>query len=235
LIGGQCPPYVIQRRIAGTPAAAVFVAADGAATFLGATRQLIGEPWLGAHGFQYAGSIGPLPISDAALVTVKKVGHTLAERFELLGLFGVDFILNGDDVWTLEVNPRYTASVEIVERIIGVQAIAAHAAACTGSPIPHSRLPTSHSASASQAKATLFARHDLAITPEFAEWSVAESERTPWPNLADISPAGTPIAAGRPILTLFAEAATPEAVEQQLRQRVAELEVRLYAASSLQQ
>ena len=33
---------------------------------LGVTRQLIGEAWLGAHGFQYAGSIGPWPITEAA-------------------------------------------------------------------------------------------------------------------------------------------------------------------------
>ena len=56
-----------------------------------------------------------------------RLGNILAEQFELMGLFGVDFVLEGERVWSLEVNPRYTASVEIVERFTGVSAIAKHA------------------------------------------------------------------------------------------------------------
>ena len=74
----------------------------------------------------------------------------MAEQFELLGLFGIDFMLDGEDVWTLEVNPRYTASVEVVERFTGLSAISLHAEACTGAPnqqragsssTPSSRVP----------------------------------------------------------------------------------------------
>src|SRR6478752_5928272 len=112
-----------QKRIEGVPCAAVFVATDGAAKLLGVTRQLIGEPWLGSHGFQYSGAIGPLPVSEFVRNTLEELGNVLAADFELIGLFGVDFILHGESVWTLEVNPRYTASVEIVERFTGVSAI----------------------------------------------------------------------------------------------------------------
>ena len=232
----QLPAY-FQQRIPGTPGAAVFVAAAGAATLLGITRQLIGEGWLAAHGFQYAGSIGPLPISDRALAAIKIIGHALAERFELVGLFGVDFILAGDDVWTIEVNPRFTASVEIVERVTGVQAIAAHAAACRGAEsreqgagsFAYSPLPAPCSLLPAHGKATLFARRDTTLTPAFADWSLAEATHTPWPSLADVSTAGTQIAAGRPILTFFAAAPTPAEVEAQLRLRVAEIEQKVYA------
>jgi predicted ATP-grasp superfamily ATP-dependent carboligase len=219
-----------QRRIRGTPGAAVFVAAGGRATLLGVTRQLIGEAWLGAHGFQFAGSIGPLALSDALLATITQVGNTLAEGFELMGLFGVDFIVQDEQLWTLEVNPRYTASVEIVERITWIHALAAHADACTRGrvgtvPIFARRTP----AAVAHGKAILFARCDITITPDFAAWSLAEAARQPWPGLADISPSGTRIETGRPILTVFAEAATTDEVERQLRQRVAETERRVYA------
>ena len=103
---------------------------DDTSTLVGVTRQLIGESWLGAHGFQYAGSIGPLPIHQATRETIARIGEVLTTRFELRGIFGVDFILDGERVWTLEVNPRYTASVEIVERATGLPAVAMHAAAC---------------------------------------------------------------------------------------------------------
>jgi predicted ATP-grasp superfamily ATP-dependent carboligase len=46
--------------------------------------------------------------------------------------------------------------------------------------------------------------------------------------LADVSPAGTPIENGRPVLTIFASGTSVADVEQRLRQRVVEVENRLY-------
>ncbi len=224
-------PYLChQRRIAGMPCAAVFVAAESTATLLGVTRQLIGHDWLGAHGFQYAGSIGPWPITVDAQAALIKIGNVLAEQFELTGLFGVDFILDADNqVWTIEVNPRYTASVEVVERFKGVHAITTHAAAGQGLRIeayPQSEIARAHG------KATLFARRNVTITNQFAEYTLAEALRTPWPTLADITTADSLVEAGRPVLTLFAEAKSVEEVEQRLRLRVQELEAKLYTNAS---
>jgi predicted ATP-grasp superfamily ATP-dependent carboligase len=220
-----------QKRIAGTPCAGVYVAAEGEATLLGATRQLIGEPWLGAHGFQYAGSIGPWPISETTHSTLIRLGNVLAEQFDLVGLFGVDFILAGEEVWALEVNPRYTASVEIVERFSGVSAIAAHATACGGvSDETGPQRAATREKTRVCGKAILFARHDLIISERFAQQSIEESARRPWPTLADVSPAGTPIEAGRPILTVFAEGDSVGIVERELRERVGEIENKLYLA-----
>jgi len=228
-------PLVYQRRIPGTPAAAVFVAADGIATLLGVTQQIIGEDWLRSHGFQYSGSIGPLPISSTTRATIEQIGNTLASEFELVGLFGVDMIINDEGVWTIEVNPRYTASVEIVERITGTQALALHIAACIPQRAGASPPPSKNSAHASEnipththAKAILFAKQDITLTPQFVDFALAESQQSPWPTLADISPANDLIEAGRPILTLFAEGASISEVETRLRQRVAELEQRIY-------
>jgi predicted ATP-grasp superfamily ATP-dependent carboligase len=219
---GEGSEHVFQQSLAGTSCAAVYVAAAGAATLLGTTRQLIGEQWLGAHGFQYAGSIGPWTISARAREALTQIGNVLADQFELAGLFGVDFILNGDEVWTLEVNPRYTASVEIVERCTGVSAIAAHVAACRDSIIRSANdEPRSTNA---HGKAILFAKRDIVISQEFADYAMSEARREPWPAMADISPPGTPIENGRPILTIFAEGATANEVEQLLRQQATELE-----------
>ena len=252
-------PCFVQQRIAGIPVSAVFVAADRDATLLGVTRQLVGEDWLGAHGFQYAGSIGPAMIPDAAHAEIAEIGRVLVAEFELLGLFGVDMILVGEQVWTLEVNPRYTASVEVLERGTGVAAIALHAAACgwlgssAGRLEPRERWlgssdsepPELESAGGSagprpqppmhavHGKAVLFARRDVVISETFATATLAEALRMPWPSLADISAAGTPIEAGRPVLTMFADGATDDEVERQLRRRASELERALYAGSGV--
>jgi len=226
------PRLYYQQRVAGRPCAAAFVAEDGDAMLLGVTRQLIGEPWLGAHGFQYAGSIGPLPIDGTVEATIRGIGRVVAEQFELAGVFGVDFILDGDQVWVVEVNPRYTASMEICERISGLNVIGLHARLFQGNAnislsAGDARAPT-RSAAASHGKAILFAKRDIKISQLFAEVSLAEALRMPWPTLADVSPAGTIIEVGRPILTVFADGQTMEAVEQRLRQRVLEIEQLLY-------
>jgi predicted ATP-grasp superfamily ATP-dependent carboligase len=216
-----------QRRVAGIPCSAAFVAAEGAATLLGVTRQLVGEPWLGAHGFQYAGSIGPLVLDEVKLAAVALCGNTLAAQFELSGLFGVDFILDGERLWTLEVNPRYTASVEILERATGIGAVGVHAAACCDSTVPSP--PTTFVPPQIHGKAILFARRDIVMPGDFAAAALAEASRLPWPTLADVSPAGTSIEAGRPVLTLFADGTTVDEVQNNLRERVAALEHSLYA------
>lgn len=217
-----------QQRIGGTPCAAVYVAADGSAQLLGVTRQLIGESWLGAHGFQYCGSIGPWPTSESGKETLVRLGNILAADFELVGLFGVDFMYNDGNVWTLEVNPRYTASVEIIERLSGVSAIQLHSAACGGVgdfATSARRLPPKLTNACG--KAILFATSDGRVSQQFAEWTLAEALREPWPALGDVPPANTLIETGRPILTVFAEGATVESVEQQLRRDVAAIFAKL--------
>jgi uncharacterized protein len=221
-------PCCYQRRVVGIPATAVFVAAGGRAQLLGITRQLVGEGWLGAHGFQYAGSIGPWPVSDLAFAAVKKLGDVLAKEFELIGLFGVDLVIDDDDVWTIEVNPRYTASVEVVERATGVSAIHAHATACRDFIIPNTQSEI-RDRPAFHGKAILFAKREITISESFAASSLAEALRNPWPALADVSPAGTPIDVARPILTVFADGNSVDEVERRLHKCVAEIEAVVYA------
>jgi uncharacterized protein len=237
---------VYQRRIKGVPCAALYVAAGGAAALIGVTRQLVGEPWLNSHGFQYAGSIGPHPIGEAAREALVRIGNALAVDFDLIGLFGVDFVLDGDDAWTLEVNPRYTASAEVVERFTGVRAIELHTEACgleNQGRAGSSSTPITRAWRVSElklglggedapvlcwGKAILFAQRDVTLTERFAEMALAEAVRESWPTLADVSPAGTVVDEGRPVLTMFAEGADVAEVETKLRQRSVEVEGLLY-------
>ena len=168
---------------------------------------------------------------------VRLTGNVLAEQFELTGLFGVDFILENERIWTLEVNPRYTASIEIVERATGIGTIGLHAAACRAAgsmeqgagSIAVSPLPAPSSPPLMHGKAILFARRDIVMPRDIAATALSEASRQPWPTLADVSPAGTPIEAGRPVLTLFADGANVDEVESRLRKRVTTLEHFLYA------
>jgi predicted ATP-grasp superfamily ATP-dependent carboligase len=161
------------------------------------------------------------------LQSIERIGNCLAARFELIGLFGVDMVVQENRVWTVEANPRYSSSVEIVERATGVAALALHTAACSHASL--AMLPVHHCDALVHGKAILFAKRPLTISGSFAEWSLAESVKTSWPTIADVSPAGTQIDAGRPIMTVFAEAAEPEQVECRLRERIADIEAQVYS------
>jgi uncharacterized protein len=225
---GEAPFY--QRRVTGEPFSAVFVAADSSASLLGVVRQLVGEPWLGAGQFQYCGAIGPWPLDSATVDQIARIGAVIARRFRLVGLFGADLVIDGQRVWCIEVNPRYTASVEVVERAIGIHAIAGHAAACT-----EQRLPSLPTASAGRVcgKAILFAKECVTIPTTFADWATNESQRAVWPGVADLSPAGTIVEAAHPIMTALAAGATTHSVVEQLRVRVATIERALYSQRPL--
>jgi predicted ATP-grasp superfamily ATP-dependent carboligase len=215
-----------QQFVEGTPCSAVYVAAAGRAMLLGITRQLVGEAWTGASGFRYCGSIGPLELSDEAVAQFTRIGDVLARAFELVGLFGVDAIANSAGVWPVEVNPRCTASVEIVERTSDLLAIPAHVTACTEGRLPR-QPPTKRGAVSG--KAILFAAAPLVIPAAWAERALAAPDQEP-PLIADIPAAPAALDAGAPIVTIFADAPDEATAMRELKVAAARVLATLHAA-----
>jgi predicted ATP-grasp superfamily ATP-dependent carboligase len=145
------------------------------------------------------------------------IGGCLTERFGLAGLFGIDFLLAGDELWTLEVNPRYTASVEVLERSLGIRAIELHVAACRGGVLPAN--VCSNAPTAFVGKAIVFARTAIRVSDAaFAHWMDPLPAPSPaW--LADIPCCGASIESGRPVLTVFSEGETFAEAQADLRRR----------------
>lgn len=226
--GVALPPrpdaYYLQQLIEGEACSAVFVAAAGEVTLLGVTQQLVGVPWLNAAAFHYCGSVSFLPPPHLA-TQLQPLGQVLARGCGLLGLFGVDFIVRDGSPYCIEINPRYTASVEVVEHAWGVAALGLHRRAFDPTA---PAAPTFPATRGSLGKVILFARQAFAF-----------SERGPWcdnvplasaglPQFADIPAAGEPIEAGHPICTLFAEGDDATACRKALR-LVAEKTSRAFA------
>lgn len=109
-------PVDVQERAAGTPLAALFVGRGCDAAPLGATWQWLGRP--GAP-FGDRGSVGPWPLAPAEAGRIAAVGRVPAAEFSLTGLFGMDLVLRAGWPWPVEVNPRYMASVGVLELTSG--------------------------------------------------------------------------------------------------------------------
>ncbi len=214
--GDADPPsrFYYQRRRDGSPHGVVYVGCQGRATLLGVTRQLVGSRWAGASGYRYAGSIGPLACEQRKLDEFQRIGDCLAEAFGLVGIFGVDAIVDGDQVWTIEVNPRFTASVELIERATGVAAMEIHGNACRGQTFSE---PRRNHTEKLYGKAIAYARHDCVIDAAFYRRLDRPDARTAHPEYADLPRVGTTIFAGHPILTVFAEGHDIHAVYRGLK------------------
>ena len=228
---------VFQWFVEGLPASAIFACSGAGSKLLGVTRQLVGGP--GEREWHYLGSIGPIVVSKPIQEQLAALGKLLADRCSLRGLVGVDLVIEGDRLCIIEVNPRYSASVEVLERATGVSAIALHAAACDPDhwSIEVDRPPQSpnHATEQVHAKQILYASRETRVSLEFFEWAIERSgldSHTAW--LADIPHAGESIPAGRPVLTVFAAASSIPDCEANLHKRIAEVEARLDGAQQLQ-
>jgi uncharacterized protein len=187
---------ILQERVNGTPGSIVFAADGRSVCPLGFTRQLV------ADDFRYLGNILVPPIDEAVTIA-----EAVTREFWLVGVNGVDFILSDGHPIPIEVNPRYTAAMELVERHYGLSVARVHAEACAGtlpSFAPEPRRTTI-------GKAIVYACTDT-VMGDTTSW-VADS------SVRDIPPPGSRIAAGRPICTVFAEARTVDECEVALRQR----------------
>ncbi|MDI6726256.1 MAG: ATP-grasp domain-containing protein [Smithellaceae bacterium] len=195
--------HVLQAYITGTPASMVFAADGQRSVVIGLTEQLIGRKEMGARGFRWCGNIIPLKIDpskrDVLLGVVEKMAARLTRRFGLRGVNGVDLIVaEGADgepkPFLVEVNPRYTASMELVERAYGLNVFSVHLEAIAG------RLPdfslAEHLEGVYLGKGIVFARKTVTM-PETAGWAERGRRDIPFP--------GERIAAAHPICTVFAE------------------------------
>jgi len=209
-------PSYLQEYIHGPSYGAVYTATADCTILLGITRQLIGAAWTGANGLRYCGSIGPVDLCNSQQHEFRRLGDAVAAEFDLRGLFGIDVVVNTEGVWTLEVNPRYTASVELLERARDMAAIKYHVAACEGRTISD---PSSTSDQGCFGKAILFAKRRVRILDNFTKLVSSFNAGQSWPAIADIPSPGAIIEKGRPVTTVFAEAATIDLVEILLRQR----------------
>jgi uncharacterized protein len=211
-----------QQFIQGESLSAVFIAAAGRAQLLGVTRQLTGAAWAGARGFQYSGSIGPRPLSEEQQRQWARIGSCLARRFALTGLFGVDAVENEAGVFPVEVNPRYTASVEVLERSLSFHALTFHAAACRDGRLPESPAQAQPTLRVC-GKAVLYAPRDGAAPESFRRFLDRVHSGPAWPSAADLPRPGELLRAGHPVITVFAEGTDEHDVEQRLRQTTAEI------------
>jgi predicted ATP-grasp superfamily ATP-dependent carboligase len=198
------PPHVyFQREACGTPMSATFIAAGGDACLLGINRLLVRR--VQAHPHVYCGVIGPLPAADTLLRRTSAMLRALAATFGLRGLCSLDFLLDGDEILVLEVNPRPPASLALYPRVADGGVFGAHVEACR-----HGTLPRPAPAGAPRGAEIVFARHAVTIDATAAQ-RLAER-----PGCHDLPHAGAAFTPGDPVCSVEAAGADAAQVEARL-------------------
>jgi len=199
-----------QEFAAGTSVSGVFLSNGEQCRLLGLTRQLIGLPEAGSSGFRYCGSIGPLStqeVPERAFQLARRTGLALVEATGCTGLFGCDFLWHAESqtLPVCEVNPRYVASAEVLEKVCGQPLIQWHLEACRGQLPPEIGTP---------APAGMAGRLIC-----FAKQSVPSADLTALAAgicLADIPRTGIRIPAGHPICTVLTTGMSETVVRSRL-------------------
>ncbi len=197
-----------QRKAYGKSGSAVFVANRSTAELIGVTRQWIGRP---RSPFAYLGSLGPVRLRPCAWRILRRVGSVLTKSIGLRGLCGFDFVLEDGVPQVVEVNPRYTASVEVLELATGRSLLVDHLRAFGLNPIPDPLPPAPHRF---VGKLILYSPFDLKIPAD-----------PPWPlnkiggdlKIADLPPPESLIHRDAPVLTVIERANSVTRVRQRLQ------------------
>lgn len=103
------------------------------------TRLLTSKDF-GEDDFRYIGNIMPLDEKSLPSEINKpandinnelcEISEQLIKYFKLIGSNGVDFILNENGLYVLEINPRLQGTYECCEKTLGINMLEAHIKAC---------------------------------------------------------------------------------------------------------
>ncbi len=201
--------HLLQAQVDGRAASVAFVADGKQARIFGLTEQLLGFSALGGSGYAWCGNVLPLQVPGAGAASVQvQLEHMvsrLTRHFGLVGVNGLDVVIGRDPEgvvrpFLIEVNPRFSGSMELAERAFGVSVFALHVEGCAGhaprdpvfDPAPDGFF----------GKGIVYARRPT-VAPDTEAWLTRGVRDVPW--------RGQQIAAGHPVCTVLARGRDREA------------------------
>ena len=192
-----------QERIEGRPVSALFAAAGDRARVLGFSEQWAAPT---PHSkWRYGGAAQPAVLSTELKARLTKSTEQVAATFGLKGLGSADFLVDGEEAWLLEINPRPGATLDIFDSE-AAPLLRIHLAAVLERRLPGNPLRLSEAC----ASAIVYATEPITVAQSMA-----------WPDwTADRPIGGDCIDRNRPICTVSARAVTKVEATQLVNERI---------------
>ena len=133
--------FILQEYVEGISLSSSLLASHDDAKTIINSRLLTVNDFEKNNSFIYVGNILPLTdesimadVEDIDKITYQMEGTSeeLAREFNLVGSNGVDYILNENGLYVIEINPRIQGTFECVEKSLGINMLEAHIKACQG-------------------------------------------------------------------------------------------------------
>lgn len=205
-----------QEFIRGPASSAIFLAKRQGCQLLGLTEQKSGVAEIPEEPFLYGGS-QVWSCDPEYREELKDLGKRLTRRFGLRGLFNVDLACF---YAVLEVNPRYSASMEVLEHTRGANFLTGHVAQFDASLAGKRNCGMSRQPDF-VVKEIVYATADCSVTPELDRLRRTWNHEPLLPSLADIPRTGDRIRRGQPVVSVIVEGEDDDEVQQLLDKRVA--------------
>ena len=120
-------PVLLDRFLDQAIEVDVDAVSDGEQVVIGAIMEHIEQA--GVHSGDSACSLPPYSLSDALIKEIERQVEALAKALNVVGLMNVQFAIQGEQIFVLEVNPRASRTVPFVSKCIG-RSLAKIAARC---------------------------------------------------------------------------------------------------------
>lgn len=133
--------FILQEYINGISLSSSVLATKSDAKTIMNSRLLTENDFEKNNSFVYVGNILPLTKEsimadvndiDTIIHEMETSAESLARKFNLVGSNGVDYILNENGLYVIEINPRLQGTFECVEKSLGINMLEAHINACKG-------------------------------------------------------------------------------------------------------
>ena len=202
---GLKPEVYYQQKQEGTPISCLFLADGINALILGFNEQWCSPTLL--FPYRFGGAVSHTTISAISMHKLAEFITAITKKLGLKGLNSCDCIVQNDDVFMLEINPRLSATVDLYQAKRG-NLFAAHVASCLG---PLAEWPVAEKQS--RAMQVIYANQIAKVPPDMD-----------WPEwVCDIPQPNSVIPMGMPICSVMAEARTAKLAKQKVLQRAASL------------
>jgi predicted ATP-grasp superfamily ATP-dependent carboligase len=209
-------PFVVQEFHDGPTVGALYLGSDSACETVGVCEQFASKPG-NPEPFLYRGGLGPVWLPASVMERIHRAGEVLRHEFGMRGLFGVDFVIDEGCSYLIEVNPRPTASVELLEHATGRPLLAEHVQAFGIGHVAERRARIG-----SVAKRILYAETPIEI-PLGWDWGLSSHSTLELPAIADLPVPLTKIGIGEPVLTVMAAGDSVEDCVARLDEREADI------------
>ncbi len=116
----------------GLSMSALCISDQQESVIIGINRQYINSNFE-TYPCLYEGALANVKVTKEFIIKIESYINKLISHFKLVGVFSVDMIVQGDDIFVLEINPRISASYELYECLNpSLNLVDAHFRVCEG-------------------------------------------------------------------------------------------------------